>query len=51
VFIEIDFICKKLAYVNNDGKHTLWMCDQSDHAVFVRSGLMAEYVPKAAATI
>jgi hypothetical protein len=50
-FIEIDFIWKKLAYANNDGKHMLWMYDQSDHAVFVRSDLTAEYVPKAAATI
>lgn len=37
--------------VDDSGKHTLWMCDQSDHAVFVRSDLKAEHVLKAAVTI
>jgi hypothetical protein len=42
---------KSSAYANEDGKHMLWMYDQSDHAVFVRSDLTAEHVLKAAATI
>jgi hypothetical protein len=42
---------KSSAYANDGGKHTLWMCDQSDHAVFVRSDLTAEHVLKAAVTI
>jgi hypothetical protein len=42
---------KSSACANDDGKHTLWMCDQSDHAVFLRSDLTAEHVPKAAATL
>jgi hypothetical protein len=41
---------KSSAYAN-DNENTLWMCDQSDHAVFVRSNLTAEHVPKAAATL
>jgi hypothetical protein len=33
---------KSSAYANDDGMNMLWMCDQSDHAVFVRSNLTAE---------
>ena len=47
-FIEIDFRLKSSAYANDDGMNMLWMCDQSDYAVFARSNLMAEHVPKAA---
>jgi hypothetical protein len=41
-FIEIDFRWKSSAYANDDGMNIHWMCDQSDHAVFVRSNLTAE---------
>jgi hypothetical protein len=49
-FIGLISYGKSSAYAN-DNENTLWMCDQSDHAVFVRSNLTAEHVPKAAATI
>lgn len=42
------FYGKSSIYSSDNGKHTLWIYDQSDHMVSIRRDITAEDVPKAA---